>query len=92
MARTKKGKKSPGHEYWGKRPVGWSYGHSRNGGKQIGSQRERAILKRELSKEPHEPEYDEQEYEPYCPDCAKGICPLYDENGNQVGVNGDYEF
>lgn len=50
----------------------------------------RQKLKRELAKEPIESEYDPEEYEPHCEACAKGTCPMYDEFGNQVGVNGDY--
>ena len=49
MARTNKGKKSPGSEYWGKRPL---YGSdSGTKGKRLGLKRERAQTKQKLLKE-----------------------------------------
>jgi hypothetical protein len=92
MSRTKKGSKSPGQEYWGKRPLNLGCTDQDRKNKRIGVQMERAILKRELAKLPQEPDYDEQEYEPHCEDCAKGVCPIFDINGNQVGVNGDWDI
>ena len=49
MSRTKKGKKSPGSEYWGKRPLGWGANGTKD--KRIGIKKERAIEKRKLKKE-----------------------------------------
>lgn len=43
MSRTKKGKKSPGWDYWGKRPLGFGAQGTKN--KRDGIQRERAQLK-----------------------------------------------
>jgi hypothetical protein len=40
MSRTKKGKKSPGWDYWGKRPIG--SGDHGTKGKRSGIQKERA--------------------------------------------------
>ena len=49
MARTKKGKRSPGSEYWGKRPL---YGcDSGTKGKRIGIKKERAKLSEKLLNE-----------------------------------------
>lgn len=62
MARTKKGKKPVGWDYWGKRPIGMGATGTEN--KRLGIQKERAILKREVKKEPTEPEYLPQEYVP----------------------------
>lgn len=59
MARSKKGKKPPGWDYWGKRPLGW--GDHGTKGKRDGIQRERAINKRKIKKEPLNPEFDPQE-------------------------------
>lgn len=50
MSRTKRNRrKSPGWDYWGKRPIGM--GDHGTKGKRTGIQRERAILKRDLKKE-----------------------------------------
>lgn len=49
MSRTKKGKKSSGSEYWGKRPIGWT--DSGTKGKRTGIKKERAVNKRNLFKE-----------------------------------------
>lgn len=49
MSKTKKGKKPPGFDYWGKRPLG--FGDHGTEGKRSGIQRERAIKKRETLKE-----------------------------------------
>lgn len=49
MSRTKKGTKSPGHDYWGKRPL--KFGDHGTKGKRVGIQRERAIEKRKLAEE-----------------------------------------
>lgn len=49
MARTKKGSKGPGYEYWGRRP--YNKGPNQNSGKitkRICHQMERAIAKREI--------------------------------------------
>ena len=70
MTRSKKGAKSPDQEYWGKRPLV----NPGRQGKQIGVQKERSILKRELLKEPLEPEYDEREYIEPCSDKDCFIC------------------
>lgn len=95
MSKTKKGSKSSGQEYWGKRPLK-HISKDVTGDKRTGIQRERAILKAELAKEPTEPYYDEQEYVPHCPECAKGTCPMYKiaEDGTlvQLGVNGDWDI
>lgn len=48
MSRTKKGKKGPGHDYWGRRPLG--LGDHGTRGKRVGIQRERAQGKKELIK------------------------------------------
>jgi hypothetical protein len=53
MSRTKKGSKSPGWDYWGKRPLGYGAGGRPSGKrkeKQNGIQRERSISKRELNR------------------------------------------
>lgn len=60
MSRTKKGKKSPGYELWGKRRAN-GLGPGRVN-KKIAHGMERADAKAALRKEPHEPEYDEREY------------------------------
>jgi hypothetical protein len=49
MSRTKKGKKPPGWDYWGKRPIGW--GDHSTKGKRTGIKRERAKAKQSLIKE-----------------------------------------
>lgn len=49
MSRTKKGEKSPGHDYWGKRKA-LGYGDHGTKGKRVGIQKERAELKREVPK------------------------------------------
>ncbi len=49
MSRTKKGKKPPGWDYWGKRPFG--FGAQGTKDKRVGIQRERALLKRAAKKE-----------------------------------------
>lgn len=43
MSRTKKGKKGPGFDYWGKRPIGM--GDHGTKGKRAGIQKERAKAK-----------------------------------------------
>jgi hypothetical protein len=48
MSRTKKGKKSPGYDYWGKRPLG--FGDHGTRGKRIGIKKERAIAKQKFVK------------------------------------------
>jgi predicted nucleic acid-binding Zn ribbon protein len=50
LSRTKKGKKPPGWDYWGKRPL---RPNSQSGtkNKQVGIQRERAVLKKQLKEE-----------------------------------------
>jgi hypothetical protein len=48
MSRTKKGKKPPGWDYWGKRPLG--FGSSGTKGKRTGIKRERAQAKQALEK------------------------------------------
>lgn len=51
MSRSKKGKKAPGWDYWGKRPLGFGAmgkSHNKRIQKQEQIQRERTILKREL--------------------------------------------
>jgi hypothetical protein len=48
LSRTKKGKKSPGWDYWGKRPLG--FGDSGTKGKRIGLKKERALAKQKLIK------------------------------------------
>lgn len=48
MSRSKKGKKPPGYDYWGKRPLG--YGDHGTKGKRVGIQRERAQEKQKLRK------------------------------------------
>jgi hypothetical protein len=57
MSRTKKGKKPPGWDYWGKRPLELgAFGRPKNKrkAKQEQIQRERSILKRELKREKDE--------------------------------------
>lgn len=49
MSRSKKGKKSPGWDYWGKRPIG--SGANGTKAKRIGIKRERAKLKAAAKKE-----------------------------------------
>jgi hypothetical protein len=49
MSRTKKGKKPPGYDYWGKRPLGFG-GHGTKG-KRDGIQKERAQGKQKTRKE-----------------------------------------
>ena len=44
MSRTKKGSKSPGWDYWGKRPIGQGANGTKN--KRIGIKRERQQLKK----------------------------------------------
>ena len=54
MSRTKKKKKAPGWDYWGKRPLGYGASGKRKNKreeKRLQKQRERTILKRELKKE-----------------------------------------
>jgi hypothetical protein len=84
MSRSKRGSKAPGYEYWGRR--GWE-------DKDITKGKERAAfnlsLKRNLTTEPN---YNESEYISSCSDCRNGICPIFDSEGNQVGVNGDYNI
>ncbi len=64
MSRTNNGKKPPGWEYWGKR-LALRFSVSKGTkGKRDEIQRERAILKREIAKEPTEPEYHPGEYVP----------------------------
>lgn len=46
MSRTKKGKKSPGYDYWGRRPLG--FGDHGTRGKRVGIKRERAASKQNL--------------------------------------------
>lgn len=50
MSRSNKSKKSPGLEYWGRRPIGngCDSKNNRTKDKRHGIQRERAILKREV--------------------------------------------
>jgi hypothetical protein len=48
MSRTKKGKKPPGHDYWGKRPL--SFGDHGTKGKRVGIKIERAKAKQELTR------------------------------------------
>lgn len=48
MSRTKKGKKAPGYDYWGKRPLGM--GDHGTKGKRLGLKKERAIAKQKLHK------------------------------------------
>lgn len=50
MARTKKGKKPVGWDYWGKRPIGSGANGTKN--KRVGIQKERAKAKRELRDKP----------------------------------------
>lgn len=54
MSRTKKGKKPPGWDYWGKRPIGWGERGTKN--KRVGIKIERAKLKAKLKKEKEEAE------------------------------------
>jgi hypothetical protein len=57
MSRTKKGKKPPGWDYWGKRPLELgAFGKRKNKrkAKQEQIQRERSILKRELKRDKDE--------------------------------------
>lgn len=49
MGKTKKGKKPPGWDYWGKRPIGFGANGTKK--KRIGIKKERAKLKREVKKE-----------------------------------------
>lgn len=51
MSRTRKGKKSPGWEYWGKRPLNNTGCDGGTKNKRIGIKKERAMLKRELQEE-----------------------------------------
>lgn len=62
MSRSKKGSKPVGWDYWGKRPIGGGANGTAN--KRMGIQTERAVLKREVPKEPTEPEYLPQEHVP----------------------------
>lgn len=63
MSRTKKGKKSPGYDYWGKRALSGDCGHGAEV-KQMTHKIERARAKQDLLREPREPEYDPREYVP----------------------------
>lgn len=74
MSRTKKGKKSPGQEYWGKRPISMSCVTNGTKDKRDGIQRERAILKRCTQAQPTEPEWDENEYIEPCEDPTCPVC------------------
>jgi hypothetical protein len=49
MSRTKKGKKGSGHDYWGKRPLG--FGDHGTKGKRLGLKKERSQAKQKLLKE-----------------------------------------
>lgn len=49
MSRTKKGKKSVGWDYWGKRPLGFGASGTKN--KRVGIKRERAANKRAAAKD-----------------------------------------
>lgn len=74
MSKTRKGAKPSGWDYWGKRHIGM--GDFGTKGKRTGIQKERAALKREVSKEPIEPEYREEEYvgkceQTDCPECGE---------------------
>ena len=64
MARTKKGSKGIGYEYWSPRPGNAQGGAVGSVAKTITHGRERAKGKQEPLKEPTEPEYDPQEYVP----------------------------
>jgi hypothetical protein len=57
MSRTKKGKKPPGWDYWGKRPIGM--GDHGTKGKRVGIQKERAKLKRDTRKAAKNAEQDD---------------------------------
>ena len=40
--------------------------------------------------DPTQPYYDSAEYVEDCELCRNGTCPIFDSEGNQVGVNGDF--
>lgn len=63
MSRTKKGKKGPGHEYWGKRPLRAAHPGGGTKNKRVAIQRERAIGKRSVAKETVEGHFHEAEIE-----------------------------
>lgn len=63
MSRTKKGSKGPGYEYWGKRPLKASHPGGGTKNKRVAIQRERAVGKRSVAKEPVEGHFHEAEIE-----------------------------
>lgn len=60
MSRTKKGSKSPGYDYWGKRALSGNCGYGPEV-KKLTHKIERAQAKQALLKEPREPEFHPEE-------------------------------
>lgn len=75
MSRSRKGSKSVGFDYWGKRALSGSCGFGPDV-KHLTHGMERARARQELHKEPREPEWDPREYS----HCTDGYCAKCEEN------------